>query len=127
MTKKAEPLTLDDKIRYQTTNRIDLDTGYLGATPDDPGGCETLGFIHMANAVLVGRPFYNELVAIAKRQESLEKAAAAIAEHYANAERERGSPYNETFKSPFTNKNEDNAVTINVRLLNALRAALKEE
>lgn len=78
MAKPPKPLTLDDKIQYQTTNRIDLDTGYLGATPDDPGGCETLGFIHMKNAVLLGRPFYDELIAIARTQEALVKENVAL-------------------------------------------------
>ena len=76
--KKPEPLTIDDKIRYQTTNCIDLDTGYLGATPDNPGGCMTLGRIFMKDAVLIGRDFYNDLVTMAKSKEAMAAENVAL-------------------------------------------------
>lgn len=41
-------------------------------------------------------------------------------------ERELGRPVNETYVHPSTGKTEDNAVTVNMRLLNELRAVVKE-
>lgn len=52
--------------------------------------------------------------------------AKQIAEGIDKYERERGRPVNETYIHPSTGKTEENAVTVNMRLLNELRAALKD-
>ena len=54
------------------------------------------------------------------------EVAKKIAENIDSYERELGRPVNETFVHPSTGKTEDNAVTVNMRLLNELRAAIKE-
>lgn len=51
------------------------------------------------------------------------KLIAAGVERY---EQERGKPIAETYVHPSTGKTEDNAVTVNMRLLNQLRKAVKE-
>lgn len=57
---------------------------------------------------------------------ALLEAAIAIANHCELADVERGGPANETYVSPMSNKVEDNATMIPVKLLNALRLAAKE-
>jgi len=76
--RQPKPLTLDQRIEYQTTNCIDLDTGYLGATPDNPGGCMTLGRIFMKDAVLISRELLDDLVAMAKSKEAMAAENVAL-------------------------------------------------
>jgi len=76
--KNPKPLTIDDRISYQTTNCIDLDTGYLGATPDNPGGCMTLGRIFMKDAVLISRELLADLTTMAKAKEAMAAENVAL-------------------------------------------------
>lgn len=59
------------------------------------------------------------------KHDEIMRVATVIVEQYEQAEQERGRPYAETFESPSTRKIQENGVTVNVRLLNKLRAAIK--
>ena len=54
------------------------------------------------------------------------EVAKKIAQDVDQYERERGKPVPETYVHPSLGTIEDNAVTVNMRLLNELRAILKE-
>ncbi|MNN74818.1 hypothetical protein D3C76_1465550 [compost metagenome] len=54
------------------------------------------------------------------------EVATQIAEDVDQYERELGRPVKESFKHPSTGEVDDNALTVNMRLLNQLRKAVKE-
>lgn len=41
-------ITLEERIKYGTSQYLELTSGYLGATPECPGGAETLARIQLA-------------------------------------------------------------------------------
>lgn len=41
-------MTLEDRLKYGTSEYLELVTSYLGATPECPGGAETLTKIKLA-------------------------------------------------------------------------------
>jgi len=55
---------------------------------------------------------------------TLTETAAAIVAHYRKCEAERGKPYFEFYKHPATGNQEENSLTIPIRLLNNLRLAM---
>ncbi|MNE36167.1 hypothetical protein D3C80_1299680 [compost metagenome] len=54
------------------------------------------------------------------------EVAAQIAEGVDQYERELGRPVKETYKHPSLGTTEENGLTVNVRLLNQLRKAVKD-
>ena len=42
-------MTFEERIGYGTSRYLELTTGYLDATPDCPGGCETVAKITLPN------------------------------------------------------------------------------
>jgi hypothetical protein len=80
-----------------------------------------------------GQQYYDEIYqcgSCAKKElkhlQSIVTVATMIAAEVDRSEAERGQPYKETYVHPSTGKTEDNALTINMRLLNQLRKAVKE-
>jgi hypothetical protein len=80
-----------------------------------------------------GQQYYDEIYQCGscakkelKRLQSIVTVATMIAAEVDRSEAERGRPYKETYVHPSTGKTEDNALTINMRLLNQLRKAVKE-
>lgn len=41
-------MTLEDRLKYGTSEYLELTTSYLGASPECPGGAETLAKIKLA-------------------------------------------------------------------------------
>lgn len=39
---QPKPMTLDEAIQYGTADYLELTSSWLGATPEMPGGCETI-------------------------------------------------------------------------------------
>jgi len=97
-------------------------------------GHTTMGHGEVA---VCGKQFYSEVYQCGmctkkdlqkelKRLQSVVEIATMIAAEVDRSEAERGRPYKETYVHPSTGKTEDNALTINMRLLNNLRKAVKE-
>lgn len=80
-----------------------------------------------------GQQYYSEIYQCGacakkelKRLQSVVDVAILIASEVDRFEVERGRPVMETYKHPSTGATEENAMTVNMRLLNQLRKALKE-
>lgn len=95
--------------------------------------CNSLTTMGHGEGARCGQQFYGELYqcgACAKAElkslQAVLAAAQAIAAGVDRYENELGRPVNETYKHPGNGKTEENALTVNMRLLNNLRKALKE-
>jgi hypothetical protein len=62
-SKPPKPMTLAERIQYGTTDYLELATGFLGASPEWPGGCETLARITLPKErLLVNKELFDYLV-----------------------------------------------------------------
>lgn len=65
--KEAKPMTLAEKIQYGTSDTLELVSGWLGATPDMPGGCETVARFSLGKSRrLISVDLLSELRALAE-------------------------------------------------------------
>lgn len=69
--KPPVPMTLAQRIEYGTTDYLELTAGYLGATPDMPGGCETVARFSLGDRRLISVELLYYLVAQAGENEFL--------------------------------------------------------
>lgn len=95
--------------------------------------CNSLTTMGHGEGARCGEQFYSEIYQCGecarkelKRLQSIVTVATMIAAEVDRSEAELGRPYKETYVHPSTGKTEDNALTINMRLLNQLRKAVKE-
>lgn len=95
--------------------------------------CNSLTTLGHGEAARCGEKFYGEMYqcgTCAKKElkhlQSIVEVAKLIAAEIDRSEAEHGRPYKETYVHPSTGKTEDNALTVNMRLLNQLRKAVKE-
>jgi len=74
--KKLVSMTLAEKIQYQTSDYLELTCGWLGATPDMPGGCETVARFSLGKKRrLINTDLLDELVVKAEHHAQLLEAA----------------------------------------------------
>ena len=72
--KKKAPvvLTVDQRIEWGTDDSIELVTSWLGATPDMPGGCQTVGRVMLKGTRVISVELLSWLARRAKQAEALE-------------------------------------------------------
>jgi|GEM_PF-3611125 len=74
MTRKApQPtqMTLDERVRYGTDDSLELVSGFLGATPEFPGGCQTVARVGLRGTKLISLDLLDYLVGQAQEAERL--------------------------------------------------------
>lgn len=76
--KAPKPMTLAERVQYGTTDYLELTAGYLGASPDNPGGCETVARFGLGDRRLITAELLDYLVYKAKENELLRTQLAML-------------------------------------------------
>lgn len=74
---KSKPLTVQERVDWGTDNSVELTGSYLGATPDNPGGCQTFGVVMLRGGCrIISGELLAWLVKRAERADELEQSKA---------------------------------------------------
>lgn len=74
--RKAKPpvvLTVAERVEWGTDDSIELVTSWLGATPDQPGGCQTIGRVMLKGTRVISTDLLSWLQKRAERADELER------------------------------------------------------
>lgn len=85
--KKPTPMTLLQRIEHGTDTSVELVSAYLGRTPDDPGGCQTVARVNLQGSRIISEDLLQYMV---ERIQNLEQALALMAEQLEEARADNG-------------------------------------